>query len=467
MAGLTSQGIGSGLDVAGLVAKLVAAEKAPQQGQITRAQTSTVTTITALASLKGALSSFNDSLTSLKTVDVFAGRAATSSKPELFTAAASNSAVSGTYDVQIGNLASAHQLTSDAFVDGAAQVVGTGTLTITVADKSFSVAIDESRDQLSQIRDAINSATDNKNLVRATIVNAADGAHLVLSAQASGSENEIVVAQSGGDGGLSSLEYNAGLTGNYTELHEAKDAEIYVAGYKHTSKTNTFTDAIDGVTISLLKEEEREDGDLPKTFSLTVANDTASTTAKVRKFVESYNALEKQIAALRSYDATTKKGGPLLGDAMLRGIESDLRTKVTSAVGGLTGTYQSLASIGITTQKDGTLALDNAKLGKALEADFDGVARLFGSENGVGARLAGALTIHLGADAQINTRTKTLNAKSVQLQKDQAALETRMLAVERRYNAQFNALDSLLSNLGSQSAYLSQQLASIAKIGEK
>src|SRR5690606_7799695 len=135
-----------------------------------------------------------------------------------------------------------------------------------------------------------------------------------------------------------------------------------------------------------------------------------------------------------------KKGGPLLGDAMLRGIESDLRAKLTSAVDGLSGSYQSLASIGITTQRDGTLSLDETKLGNALKADFDGVANLFGSSNGVASRLANSLNIHLATDAQINTRTKTLNDKSLRLQKDQEALDARMLAVERRYNAQFNAL---------------------------
>ncbi len=92
MAGLTSQGIGSGLDVAGLVAKLVAAEKAPRQSQITRAQTSTVTTISALATLKGAMATFNDSLASLKTVDAFSARSATSSAPNVFTVSADQNA---------------------------------------------------------------------------------------------------------------------------------------------------------------------------------------------------------------------------------------------------------------------------------------------------------------------------------------------------------------------------------------
>ena len=462
MAGLQSQGIGSGLDVAGLVAKLVAAEKAPRQTQITRAQTATVTTISALATLKGAMSTFNDSLATLKSEDVFSARSATSSVPDVFSVTATSDAVSGSYDVEVENRASAHQLTSKEFASGASQVVGTGTLSIAVGDENFSVTIDDTHKTLAQIRDAINSATDNKDLVSATIVNAADGAHLVLSAQSAGEANKISVAQSGGDGGLAGLEYNPLLTTNYTQQREAKDAVIYVAGFKHTSTTNTFEDAIDGVTITLLKADEAN-----QTRTLTIDKDTASTTARIKKFVESYNALEKQIAALRSYDPDTKKAGPLIGDAMMRGIETDLRNKLTSVVGGLTGTYQSLASVGVTTQKDGTLSLDADKLSKALGADYDGVAKLFGSENGVARRLASSLDAFLATDAQINTRTKTLNAKSVSLQKEQADLEVRMAEVEKRYNAQFNALDSLLSNLSSQSAFLTQQLANISKIGDK
>ena len=124
-----------------------------------------------------------------------------------------------------------------------------------------------------------------------------------------------------------------------------------------------------------------------------------------------------------------------------------------------------MASIGITTQKDGTLSLDSAKLNVALAADYDGVAKLFGSENGVAARLSSSLDAQLTDTAQINLRSKSLNAKSVSLQKDQADLETRMADVQKRYNDQFNALDSLLSNLQSQSTFLTQQLSSISKIG--
>jgi flagellar hook-associated protein 2 len=460
MAGLSSSGLGSGLDINSLVSQLVTAERATPQAQITRAQTSTVTSISALATLKGAMATFNTALTPLKTVEIFAARSATSSDQAIFSASATNAAAPGVYDVQVERLASAHQLSSDPFASGQTHVVGTGTLTIQVGSESFSVSVDSSHNQLGQIRDAINQATGNDDLVTATIVNASDGAHLVLSSVNSGSAHAISVSQAGGDGGLASLVYNPLQTGNYRELRQALNTEAYIAGELHSSATNTILNAIDGVSITLL------DADPGEVKRLTIANDTAATTGRIKSFVDSFNALAKQMAQLRSFEPTTKKAGPLLGDAMLRAIEGELRKKMGDPVAGLTGAYQTLASVGITTEKDGTLKLDNTKLTAAMTADFDGVARLFGSENGVAARLASAMTPRLAADAELDIRTKRLNQKSLDLQKQQAVLDARMAKVEARYRAQFNALDGMLSRLQTTSNYLSQQLSQIAKIGD-
>jgi flagellar hook-associated protein 2 len=167
---------------------------------------------------------------------------------------------------------------------------------------------------------------------------------------------------------------------------------------------------------------------------------------------------------LRGYEPATKRAGPLLGDSFLRAVESEVRGRMTDRVGSLTGNYQSLASIGITTAKDGTLKLDDAKLAAALSADYDGVAAVFGSTDGVAARLKAVIEPRLAADAELDVRSKRLNAKSVALQKDLVTLDARMAKVESRYRAQFNALDSLLSKLQSSSTFLSQQLDSISKI---
>ncbi|HEV7607935.1 MAG TPA: flagellar filament capping protein FliD [Steroidobacteraceae bacterium] len=458
MAGLSSPGLGSGLDINSLVTQLVAAEKATPQKQITREQTSAVTTISALGNLKGALGAFNTALTNLKTLDSFGGRTASSSKPEVFTASASATASAGVYEIEVVQVASTAQIRSNQFATGAGQAVGTGTLTIKVGAQNFQVAVDPAHNTLAGIRDAINQASGNTDFVRATIVNATDGAHLVLTGTASGEANAITVAQADGDGGLASLVYNPDLTTNYSvDSRLAQDSIVAVAGFAKHSATTTVTDVIDGISLTLLKKDE---GNI---HTLTVANDKSTVTARIKTFVDQYNSMVTTLAGLRSYEPTTKAAGPLLGDAMLRGIETEIRRQLTDTSGG-SSVFRTLASVGVTTQKNGSLALDSTKLGAALDSNYDEVAKLFGAENGVATRLSAAIAPRLAADSDLDIRSKRLNQQSVDLQKKQAALDTRMAAVEARYRKQFTALDSLLSNLQSTSSFLTQQLDSIAKI---
>jgi flagellar hook-associated protein 2 len=457
MAGLSSPGIGSGLDINGLVEKLVAAERAPRQAQITRAQTSTVTTISALGQLKGALGAFQNSLSGLSTLDTFSSRSATSSDVEKFTATATSSAAPGSYDLEIVSLASAHQVSSQGFASGSSQVVGHGTLTIGLGLSTFQVGIPESAQTLAQIRDAINTAPSN-NLVRATIVNGSDGAHLVFTSEVSGASNTISVTGSGGNGGLSALDYSTLAPGAYTQPRAAMDAEVHVAGVTHRSNTNTISGLIDGVEITLLEEDAGE------THTLRIANDTTAIQSKIANFVAEFNSLAGTIGTLRAFEPTTKKAGPLLGDAMLRSVESELRLKLTDKVSGLTGNFQSLASIGITTNKDGSLSLNDAKLKTALNQDYDGVAKMFASENGVAARLKAAIEPRLANTSELAVRSKALTTKSTDLQKQMTALDVRMAAASQRYLKQFNSLDTLLSQLQNTSSFLTQQLSNISKI---
>jgi flagellar hook-associated protein 2 len=273
-----------------------------------------------------------------------------------------------------------------------------------------------------------------------------------------GAANSITVAAAGGNGGLASLAFNPSLTTNYTQPRLAADSQVRIAGVLQNSSSATISTAIDGVTLTLLES------DLGATHHLTIANDGSAVTSRIKKFVDEFNSLGKQFVALRNYDPTTKRAGPLLGDAFLRAVEGEVRTKLTDRVSGVTGNYQSLASIGIVTAKDGTLTLDDAKLQAALSADYNGVAAIFGSTNGVAARLTAAITPRLAVDAELDVRSKRLNLKSVALQKDITTLDARMAKVEARYRAQFNALDSLLSKLQSSSNFLTQQLDSISKI---
>ena len=448
---------GSQIDVQSLVSQLVAADRATPDAQINRDSTRVTTQISAVGQLMGSMSNFRSALSSLKTVDVFSTRSASSSDTATLTASANPKAVPGTYSIDVQQLAKAQQISSKPFAGGSGTVVGTGTLTVSLGTKSFDVAVGADNSSLAGIRDAINKASDNPG-VRATIVQGSDGAHLVLSSSSTGAANIITVAQAGGDGGLAQLSYSAAAQANYSIIQAAQDAKIKVANVTVTSATNTVTDAIDGVTLTLNKVTGEDDDPV----TLTVGYDKSAVSNRIQNFVSAYNSLEKQIASLRSYDPATKNAGPMLGDSLLTGIENELRSSISASVAGQGAGFQTLSSIGITTQADGTLAVDDSKLQKALAGNFDAVGALFGSENGVAARMFKQVDDRLKSGGTIDSRSKNLVAQQTDISKRRDQLNVRMKAVQDSYLKQFTQLDTLLSQMQVTSSYLSQQIDSLA-----
>ena len=142
-----------------------------------------------------------------------------------------------------------------------------------------------------------------------------------------------------------------------------------------------------------------------------------------------------------------------------------MRRGLTNPVTGLTGDYSVLASVGITTTASGTLQLDTAKLQKALDTDPDAVAQLFGSENGVAARMFAQVDARLASGSDLDSRNTWLKRDLDLIADDKEALALRMEQIESRYRKQFTALDSLLAQLQTTSSYLAQQLASVPKAG--
>ena len=451
MATITSSGSASGLNVASLVSQLVAADRAPYDARITKADTKLTTEFTALSKLKAAMSSFQAALGALKDSTNFTQRKVTTSDKDAIEATASGSAAAGTYDVEVVQLAKSAQLASSPFVAGSSAVIGTGTLQLSMGTASFNVTIAEPKNTLADVRDAINSATGNSG-IRASLIKAADGTRLVLTGAATGAANAIKVTASGGNGGLNQLVYDPPTTANLASVVAARDAVVNISGYEVHSSDNVIEDSIDGVTLTLKQEEEG------KVMTLSIDNDDAAVQTKVQNFVSAYNVLANQISSLRSYDAATKTAGPLLGDSMLRGIEAQLRRTISDPAGGVTGAYSTLASIGITTTSTGTLALDATKYAAAMKADSTAAQQVFSSTDGVARRLDTLLSAHLATGGDIATRDAGITQRRKDLTAQQAAVDARMEVIEARYTKQFNALDSLLTSMQSTSTYLAQQL---------
>lgn len=450
---------GSVIDVNSLVSELVAATEAPQQSLIASETSKVTTEISALGTLKSALSTFQSSLTPLSTPSAFNAETASSSDQTVFTATAGSGAVAGSYGVTVSSLASAQQLLSGALGADSSASIGTGTLTLAVGGSSFNVAIDSTNDTVAGIAGAINSATGNTGIA-ATVIQGTQGAHLLLSSTQTGAANTISVTETDGGTGLSALTYAGSPSANYTQNAAAADASFTVAGVSYTSASNTVNNAITGVTLNLLGTTGSGTN-----ATLTVANDTSTTLTNIQGFVAAYNTLQAALSGLGSYDSSSGTAGPMLGNPVLTGAQSQIRQALYSLVG--SSSYNSLASIGITTQSDGSLAVNSATLQTALATNFSAVSQLFSGSGGIAAQLNSQITSDLATNGSIDTYGQSLTKQNNDLTKQTNDLNTQMSALSASLTQQYSALNALLSSLQTTSAYLTQAFATLPQVQGK
>ena len=454
MASIVSTGIGSGLDIAGIVQSLVAAEGQPVELRIGQNEAKAQSKLSAFGSLKATLSDFRDKLDAMKDANSFLARAASSGNEDVFTAITTSTALPAQYDVEVVQLAQSQKLTSGAFLD-ADTAVGTGDLVLSLGAESTTIEITSENNTLAGIRDAINATLDNPG-VSATIVNADSGSYLILTGDKTGEANAITLTQSGGDGGLSALEYDPGNgLAALTETAAAQDALIRIDGLDVASSSNSIEGAIQGVTIDLLSATPGS------TSKLIVENDESAARSLVEDFVASYNALVNTLDSLTDYNVESEIAAPLLGDASVRTIRDQVRRELSSVVQDENSPFSSLSDIGIETELDGTLTIDDTALDTALNDEFVKFGQLFSATDGFAVRLFDMTDSFLSEDGIVESRSSGLQSQIDDLSDQREALNERLAALETRLLRQFNALDSLLAQLSSTSNFLAQQLTNL------
>ena len=444
--GVRSLGVGSGLDLESLVQRLVAAERQPTENRLARNEARTQAELSALGSVKGALSALRDASQALAGGSGLGARTASSSNEDLFTASAAAGTPAGSFSVEVLSLASANKVASDAFA-GADSDLGSGTLTVGVGDDSFAVTIAEGEGSLAGIRDAINSAPDNSG-VSATLLNEDSGTRLILTARDSGADNALSLSASGGDGGLAALT-------TVSELQAAADAQVKVDTFTFSSASNRVTGVIEGLTLDLAAAE-------PGTVAtVTVAEDRGAAIDKVRGLVERINAFTDARSRVASYNAETGEAGPLLGDATLRSIDTRLQQLLGAQVGDPGTPFGNLPSLGITTNDAGRLELDESQLNRALDERPTVLRSVLAGDNGLATGLGSYLDGVLGADSLVANREEGLRSRLEGIDEQRAALDRRIEGVEARFVAQFTALDGLVAELTQTGDFLQQQLSNL------
>lgn len=466
MASISSAGIGSNLDVAGIVSQLMAVERQSVKTLDTKSQAFQAK-ISAFGKIKSALSSLQTAADALGTPAKVGLRKFSVADTAILSGTTSSTAAAGTYNIEVKKLALAQKIstaagqnyTSTTTFETGKLVIDVGTVGGTFTNKA-TIDLSDKNYTLAEIRDKINAA---KIDISATIVNTGTEQRLVLSGANTGDAQafKISVTNEGNEVGQSDLAafaYTDGST-NYQEISKARNSLIAVDGMDVSRATNTLTDVIDGLTLKLTKESAAG-----VTTAATVSNDNDALATNIQNFVKAFNDALKSIRDQSAYNSNTKTAAALNADGSVRMIESQMRSVFYSAVAGAPSGSSRLSDFGISFQSDGTLAVDSTKLSAALADPNKDVSKLFadnGTVKGYAAQMSALITSLNRSDGLIAGRVDGLNTSIKNISNQKEALELRLTQVEKRYRAQFTALDTLVGQMSSTSQYLSQQLAKL------
>ncbi|MFJ3058394.1 flagellar filament capping protein FliD [Herbaspirillum sp. NPDC087042] len=345
------------------------------------------------------------------------------------------------------------------------QTYASGTLSLKVGDTTVAInptANGSGTIDLTQVMSAINGANAG---VTASITNDGTNNHLVLTPTGSSATSAVALTGTGDYSGLTM----AGMG----QMIKAQDAKLSIDGVTVTSPSNQVENVISGVTLNLTSVTNSSDN-----LTLNISNDTSGLTTAANTFVSAYNTLEKAISSLTAQTPSTTLGqstnsSPLASESSVQTIVDQLRNTLFATVNGGNG-ISSLSDIGISFQKDGTLALDATKLSTAASSNFAGIANLFtatdadttnttSANNGIVTKLQTLMTSLLSDTGLIATKTNGLQTSLKLNQAQQTAVQTRLTAMQDAYTNQFNQLNTTLSSMQATQSYLTQQLANLPK----
>ncbi len=449
-------GIQSGFDSASLVEKLIALQARPIDLKLAQVQAKE-TELEAFQSLRTQLQTFQSALNSIGNVGQFnvttANFTVTAGTGNVLTVATTSSASPGTHDITVNALAQEAIVLSDDGYDATTDIVplsGNPTLThfieVVVGGAITQIPI-SATPTVQDVVDAINASTAD---VTASIIDDGSG------------NNQFRIQVQGNQPGaantVTTRMFHVHLNGNehdegpdFDPTQAATDADLTVDGVNYIRGSNSISDIITGVTLNL---ESLGSG------ILTLSTDNSAIKENIQDFVNAFNALTAFIDEQTVFNPQTFETGILFGNSSVQGLESSLRRIATGQVTGAGSTFDFLSQIGITTQDDGSLLLDEVKLDNALAADPGNVVNLFNSANGVVTQLDSKVSILLDSSqkgpltAELDSLTESIDDLNDTLLR----MDERLELFEKQIRQEFINLEIILGRLDAQRNAFQQAL---------
>ena len=434
-------GLASGLDTNSIIDSLTQLESRGLN-QLRARQSGIKTQISAIGDLASRLSALAEAAKTLATNGVLGMKVMSTASG--FGAAASSEAVSGRYSVQVEQLAQAARSRSQAFASGTSPVAG-GTLHLDVMGERFDIPVGDGS-ALSDVAFAINRSGAP---VSATILN--DGTNTFLSLSSRETGHPL------GTDPLQALQLSHTVTGTggaaigMNLIAPAKNARVTVDGLTFERRTNTVADAVPGVTLNLTSE-------VSSPQDLVVDSDTGSTTANLKKFVDAYNDLLGRMNRQLQINETTNRDTTLAGDRSVQSLQQRLQKMIGTEVPGLT-TVRTLADLGVKTNRDGTLTINDATLSRAISRDPSAVNAVFQqAQGGLAAELTQLARDYTDpAEGVFTARRKGMDQSVRRMDADLEKMQFRIDKFRKNLIAQYAAMEKVVSGIKSIGSYLTQQ----------
>src|SRR5215472_9337197 len=433
----SSFGFGQGINVQSVVQSLTTAAQAGES-VYTAEQTFYNSQISDLKSITNLVTSLQTATQALQDpAGALSARVANSSNSAVVTASAASGINTGNYSLVVNNLASTAILTSNP-QSSATAAVGAGTIQYTIGSTNYTINVGSS-DSLNSLVSTINNGNYG---VTASIVNDSAGSFLTLTSNTGG-----------GAGNITNLTDSSGL--GLSTAVKGQDASLSVNGVPITESSNTVTGVIPGVTFTL-------QGTSASPVTISVAPDVNQATSAINNFVSAYNAVAQAMNTEFTYTAGASSQPPLFSDAALQQVQATLAGDINFFMSGNNG-INSLASLGVNLQQDGTLSVNSGTLTSALTSNASAIQNFFQGPDfmsGFGGQLyndinklndptQGVLALDLkGINQQEQDVTNTINEFNANLQQQQQQWLTEYSQV----NATLQQLPSLIQQAGGQTS---------------
>jgi flagellar hook-associated protein 2 len=440
---ITFGGLSSGLDTDSIVTALVDARKAQLITPLENRITDITNKQTALSVFQAQMANLQSASSALNAASITGRGAVSADTDTLSIGSVEETAVTGSYDVTVSALATTDKVYFAGEADSDTTTFGTGTITITSDGVSKSVVIDATNNTLAGIAEAINDTSGMS--VTASIVNdgGASPYRLVLTSNATGNAADVTQDL---DTVLVGLAVDAGLTA----ANDSQDASIIVNGLTVTKSSNTFTDAIPGVTFTI------KDDTAAPTVKVTVDDDYSAATSAINTFVSYYNSLAASYDDQFTFDESTQTLGVLGSDYGLMSTQSRIKSIVFGVYNNLGNVaYESLSDIGISVDENGQMSVDSSKLSDALANDaaevkmlFQGTSSGLSTENGLMENLYDYLESQVNSIDGILVQKSGIYTDTIDDLNDLIdARQDRIDAYEENLKARFANLETVLADL--------------------